>query len=406
MKPDLKRPPKYVRAAMARGLRSADGESVIDRKGGDYGAGLIRGMAVVTRGEALGHDLWLDAAFLDQARAALASARGGVKARFTHPGLSSDGTGKFLGRVKNPRLDGDVLRGDLHLSRVSHNTPDGDLGGYVMDLAEEDPAAFGTSIVFERDAGEEDRFDAEHTDEDGTFTSPDTENSRNLMHARLSRLLADDIVDDPAANPDGLFHRGDEVADEADSLLAYALNLTAERPVLTTLEIDPDRVSGFVDRFLNQHGLCVVPKKEQQMADTSKSGAPAPESKPADTVDLSAERLSALKARYPDSAFVLEMFEGQKSMSDAEIEWQRRENARLTERLAALEKENETLKAAPKTGAAPVAFSGGSTSAPEDFMAAARAYKAEHKCTIGEAMNATCRAFPELYKAHLAKLGL
>src|SRR4051812_5845969 len=29
----------------------------------------------------------------------------GLKSRFTHPDLSSDGLGKFLGRAKNPRLD-------------------------------------------------------------------------------------------------------------------------------------------------------------------------------------------------------------------------------------------------------------------------------------------------------------
>src|SRR4051812_26748106 len=64
----------------------------------------------------------------------------GLKSRFTHPSLSEDGLGKFLGRTKNIRVDGTKARGDLHLDPTSFNTPSGNLGGYVMDLAKSDPA--------------------------------------------------------------------------------------------------------------------------------------------------------------------------------------------------------------------------------------------------------------------------
>ena len=87
---------------------------------------------------------------------------GGLKARWTHPGLSSDGLGKFLGRQKDVRTDTIlratggvtkhvmVARGDLHLDATALDTPpEGGkpLGVYVMDLAESDPDAFGTSLV-------------------------------------------------------------------------------------------------------------------------------------------------------------------------------------------------------------------------------------------------------------------
>jgi hypothetical protein len=82
----------------------------------------------------------------------------GVKSRFTHPTLSGDGLGKFLGRAKNARVEGDKLRADLHLSPTSRNTPSGDIGGYVLDLAESDPGAFGSSLVLLAD--QEYRLDA------------------------------------------------------------------------------------------------------------------------------------------------------------------------------------------------------------------------------------------------------
>lgn len=73
----------------------------------------------------------------------------GLKSRFTHPTLSSDGLGKHLGRAKNGRMDGNKVRADLHLDPSSRNTPHGDLGGYVMDLAESDPDAFSSSLVLQ-----------------------------------------------------------------------------------------------------------------------------------------------------------------------------------------------------------------------------------------------------------------
>lgn len=85
----------------------------------------------------------------------------GLKSRFTHPGLSDDGLGKFLGRAKNPRIDSvkvvrdgfehtlAAVRADLHLAESAFRTPNGDLGSYVMDLAAEDPDAFSSSLVIE-----------------------------------------------------------------------------------------------------------------------------------------------------------------------------------------------------------------------------------------------------------------
>lgn len=77
------------------------------------------------------------------------SHRLGLKSRFTHPGLSSDGLGTHLGRATKFRLtDNDTkVRADLQFADVAFKGPKGDLAGYVMDLAETDPDALGTSVV-------------------------------------------------------------------------------------------------------------------------------------------------------------------------------------------------------------------------------------------------------------------
>lgn len=280
----LKKPLRRMRAEPARGLKAGQADPAIDRKGGDQGAGIIRQAAIVTRGEALGHGYWLDADFLQSTADAINARPQGVKSRFTHPGLSSDGLGKFLGRAKNATIDGDVVRADIHFSEMAHKTPDGDLAEYVMGLAEEDPEAFGTSIVYMPDWGEEDRFESEHEDEKGRFQSPDPDNVDNLPHARLFELWAADVVDEPAANPSGLFHRGQEIAQEADALLSYSLGLCRERPAMTQFDVDPDRVSGFVSRFLESHGLKVVSTSEENaMANDATAGSQALEAEGSDS---------------------------------------------------------------------------------------------------------------------------
>lgn len=274
--------PGLFRSPVTRGL-AKDEKSPVDRQGGRFKAGLIRGFAVITRGEALGHYAWIDRTMLEQVRDALnASGSKGIKARFTHPSLSADGLGSFLGRAIGPaRIVEDRVVADLHFSQSSHNTPDGDLASYVMDLAEQDPEHFGTSIVFEHDRDSERAFEDEHTKEttEGPgrrkrpayeFVSPDEENVNNFYHVRLKALRAVDAVDEPAANPKGLFSRGQEVAREADALLAYAVGISEEAPAVAAFDVHPDRLASFVSRFLDSHNL-EIRSKEEPMAEGTKA---------------------------------------------------------------------------------------------------------------------------------------
>lgn len=276
----LAQPEKFGRTPVARGSRG------VDRKAG---YGVIRRFSVITRGEARGHGAWIDAAFAQSVADAINATPGGVKARFTHPGMSGDGLGKYLGRVRGASLEGDSVVADLFFAKSAHDTPDGNLAAYVMQLAEDDPAAFGASIAFMRDEMAEKEFAKANK------KSPDAANAANLPHVRMKELRAVDAVDSPAANPRGLFHGGrTDIAAEAEQVLSYALGLTAEAPEVTAFDIDADRAQGFVQSFLDRHGLAIVakapevPSKENEMSQDEKPAEkPAEvlaESKPAEVV--------------------------------------------------------------------------------------------------------------------------
>jgi hypothetical protein len=218
---------------------------------------IINGYAVITRGEALGHGFWVDSKMLEQVAEFGNEKENGLKTRFTHPGLCSDGLGKYLGRAKNFEVDGDIVRADLHLARSASKTPSGDLAGYVLDLALEDPESFGTSIVFSHDSDAEFQFMDSNTDEEGDFITPDELNVKNLPHTRLKALKASDVVDEPAANPGGFFSDKDEILSRAEEGLSYIFGLSEAKPDALSLGIDADRAKQFVERFCKRHGLSI-----------------------------------------------------------------------------------------------------------------------------------------------------
>ena len=246
----------------------------IERTGGRYSAGVISGVSLCSRGEALGHGMWCDSVFLEQIVECGNSNLKPLKSRFAHPGLCSDGIGKSLGTIEGLHVVGDQSLGDFHFYASAHKTPDGDLANYVMDLAEEDPVNFGLSIVFTHDQEAEQELLTENgakleaTDEgvpcwnmDG-FTSPDPGNINNLPHARIAELRACDVVDDPAANPGGLFHRQDAMLSQASNVIDFVLGKSEAKPAFSAFgaEISIERVKDFFNSRLAAHGLTITEK--------------------------------------------------------------------------------------------------------------------------------------------------
>jgi hypothetical protein len=253
-------PPKRFRATISRNPAGPK----VEREGGMFDAGLIRDVSLITVGEALGHEMWCDAQFIETVALAVNQSPRGIKARFTHPGLSSDGVGTKLGKFDNARVVGDQVIADMHFQKAASKTPDGgDLADYVMTLAEETPEDFGLSIVFDHDYEASDDFSS--TWEEGK--SPDEDNEYNYMHARLWKLYAADVVDSPAANPSGLFKAGQEAAIEADGLLSYALGISDVKPSQSLFNVDSDRAKQFFARFLSRHGLSLVNEEVAEMSE-------------------------------------------------------------------------------------------------------------------------------------------
>lgn len=88
----------------------------------------------------------------------------GLKMRFTHPDMSSDGLGNFLGRAKDLSMGQArdartgktvaAVRADGFMDQTAMQTPPKGgkpLGQYVLDLAESDPEALSSSLVLNAD---------------------------------------------------------------------------------------------------------------------------------------------------------------------------------------------------------------------------------------------------------------
>ena len=179
----------------------------------------------------------------------------GTKSRFTHPDMSNDGLGKFLGRVKEPRLSTAIVhregndvelpavRADLHFDDSAFDTPSGNLAGYVMNLADNDPDALSSSIVVKPDRVY--RLDKEGrplVDENGDELPPIW---------RPKEIHASDIVDTGDA-VDGILSAGLS----ADALPLGALWRGAE--MLDSVfagqprEVVEARCRAYLDRYLNR----------------------------------------------------------------------------------------------------------------------------------------------------------
>jgi hypothetical protein len=145
--------------------------------------GVIRGVAVITEGPARGHfdwdsgkPLYADAETLREVMECAKTYVGGLKVKMNH----GSGVGDIVGRLDNFRIEGTVLRADFMALATSAQR------GYIFEIAQTMPDAFGLSISFS-----------------GT---PKVDDKR--AYARCTEIYSADFVDEPAANPTGLFQRG------------------------------------------------------------------------------------------------------------------------------------------------------------------------------------------------------
>lgn len=182
-------------------------------RGVDRNNNVIRGVKLIEMGQVNDNrPFTVDEETLDSVVRLAAQNKAGLRSRFTHPNLSDDGLGSFLGRLLDVRRDGEAVFADLHLSDAAFNSPRGNLGSYVMMLAEDDPQAFGMSLAtvlddsmfMDEDLEPDEESDEESEDEDEVRDEVKDETPK-LKPLRFKQVYAGDVVDSPAATRSGLF---------------------------------------------------------------------------------------------------------------------------------------------------------------------------------------------------------
>lgn len=173
---------------------------------------IIHGMTLIQANrEALGHEVYIDEKFVRSVvKQGKETGDVGLKARFDHPSACFSSMGTQIGRFKNFSMKGDKAVADLHLAPFAFDSnPNGNLGEFLMDAAENDPDIMGNSIVFQ---GKEPEM----------FTAGEGDNPEDIQfmypHARLHKLYGCDVVDEGAAT-DGMFAikgRPDYLAEQAE----------------------------------------------------------------------------------------------------------------------------------------------------------------------------------------------
>lgn len=149
------------------------GNQKVDRE-----LGIISGVSVITKGEAIGHGFFIDDKTLAQFAEFGNKSTSGVKVMLKHfaNGESSPVT-DTVAFLKNFRVDGDSTRADLNLLKSDAHC------GKILELAEKLPTEFGLSVSFDKGI--------------------EVLNSKSYV--RVNDLHSVDLVDAPAANPTGLF---------------------------------------------------------------------------------------------------------------------------------------------------------------------------------------------------------
>lgn len=277
---------------------SSEGNQHVDRK-----AGKILGLSAMKVGPAIGHDVEIDEVTLSQIEELGNLSNRGVKARFTHPGLCSNGLGKMLGHVSNFQIDGDKVLGDFTAIKAANK----DYLDHILNLAEESPEDFGMSVVVHSYSAYKDLKGNEFTEV--PEESVNDADGKPVEYLRVTKLKAVDFVDEPAANDDGLFSEGHDISD----IFKGTSNKAAEQAfaVLDQLskkyQLSAEDLLSFSNRYLSTRGV------DLSLAPHSPTG-----SEPEEHQGMDIKTIRALSEAHPDSAAkIIELADAGKS--EAEI---------------------------------------------------------------------------------------
>jgi hypothetical protein len=172
----------------------------------------------------------------------------GMQARFGHPNECNPALGSAAGRIRNFRVRGDQVIGDITLLKAASNAPGkGDLRSYIMDMALEAPDALMMSIVFMPDDmyfinadGEREVFDG--SEEQLAYFETLPEGDRVLYETCRDWLFTDFV--DQGANTLDMF-RG-----TSGEMAARVTQFLDENPeVMRAIVQDPAIIGQFIERY-------------------------------------------------------------------------------------------------------------------------------------------------------------
>lgn len=157
----------------------------------------IKGVSVITIGEAKGHGVDIDLDFITEVMRQGNSIEKGIKSRFGHPDMFTESLGTEIGIFKNFRIaEGNTkILADFTFIKTKYNDA---MIDHVLTFASAYPESFGVSIEF-----------IPKTDDMGYLYTKEKEGK---LYIELDQLRAVDFVSTPAANPNGLFS-GEKVKD-------------------------------------------------------------------------------------------------------------------------------------------------------------------------------------------------
>jgi len=290
---------------------SAFAKSEKDKIKVDRNKGVIYGISLCTAGEAQGHGVYIDESFIQDVARLGQEKKLGLKARFGHPNMCGTALGTFIGRYKNIKTNEAQTQafGDLYLSNDAKVTPNGDLYEYVLQMAENNPDMFGSSIAFS--VGGCYRKDQE-TGEKIKVTDEEARSGEfEKLYVEINKLFACDLVDEPAAN-DGLFSAfsTNTIAGQVSEFFdknPQALNMLLDSPeILNAIKEHGDKIDEFVEKYNKTKKECKMKEKtatpesvenlevENIQTETETNDQPAaPESAPEEDVEKKDEEQEA-----------------------------------------------------------------------------------------------------------------
>ena len=167
--------------------------------------GIIRGVRVITKGEAKGHSFLGEPMIVDDTTimevvTAAASFQDGVPVKLAH-GTDIE---ELIGSIREIVADGDCARGDLYLLK-SHES-----FATIIEMAETMPSNFGISISFmnapEPVKGSDMEPDGDEDDGEAQGINPQYQDDIVAYAARVCELYSADLVANPATGDgNGLF---------------------------------------------------------------------------------------------------------------------------------------------------------------------------------------------------------